>query len=106
MTRSRQDFLTTRFEPPGDSLEAAVARIQAEVLGIDRMGRADSFFDFGGTSMDAIKICARIEAEVGYQAPPHWLLENDVLADLVRRIRAEARKCTPSGTVASRAEAG
>jgi acyl carrier protein len=106
VTRSRQDFLTTRFEPPGDSLEAAVARIQAEVLGVDRMGRTDSFFDFGGTSMDAIKICARIEAEAGYRTPPNWLLENDVLADLVLRIRAEAPTCTPSGAAAGQAEAG
>jgi acyl carrier protein len=69
------------------------------------MGRTDSFFDFGGTSMDAIKICARIEAEAGYQMPPHWLFENDVLADLVLRISSEAQSYTAPGTGTIAAEA-
>lgn len=90
MSKSRQDFLTTEFKAPVGSLEVSVARIQAEVLGIDRMGRTDSFFDFGGTSMDAIKISALLEAEAGYQMPPQWLFENDVLADLVLRLISEA----------------
>jgi acyl carrier protein len=93
VTKCRQDYVTADFKPPAGALEMAVARIQAEVLGFDRMGRSDSFFDLGGTSMDAIKICARIEAEVGYQMPPQWLFENDVLADLVHRIASEAQFC-------------
>lgn len=93
MIKKRHDYLTTEFEAPATSLEAAVARIQTEVLGFDRMGRTDSFFDLGGTSMDAIKICARLEAELGYQTEPHWLFENDVLTDLVLRITSEAQVC-------------
>lgn len=105
MSKRRQDFLTTDFQPPANSLEASVARIQAEVLGVDRMGRSDSFFDFGGTSMDAIKVCAEIEDETGYQVPPHWLFENDVLADLVLRIGSEAQSYTASSTATIQAEA-
>jgi acyl carrier protein len=89
VVKCREDFLTTEFVAPVGALEVSVSRIQAEVLGVDRMGRADSFFDFGGTSMDAIKISARIEAETGYRIPPHWLFENDVLTDLALRISSE-----------------
>jgi acyl carrier protein len=71
-------------------LETSVAQIGAQVLQVDRMSRSDSFFDFDATSMDALKICARIEAEAGYQVPPFWVFETDVLADLVSRIEAEA----------------
>jgi acyl carrier protein len=73
-------------------LETSVARIEAQVLQVDRIGRSDSFFDFDATSMDALKVCARIEAEAGYRVPPQWLFESDVLADLVSRIEAEAER--------------
>jgi acyl carrier protein len=82
----------TGFEQPVGRLETSVARVVAQVLQVDRIGRSDSFFDFDATSMDALKICAGIEAEVGYRVPPHWLFESDVLADLVSRIEAEAER--------------
>ena len=80
------------FEQPAGWLETSVARIEAQVLQVDRIGRSDSLFDFDATSMHALQICARIEAETGYRVPPHWLFESDVLADLVSRIEAEAER--------------
>jgi acyl carrier protein len=91
MNRHRDDFLDSGFEQPVGWLETSVARIGAQVLQVDRIGRSDSFFAFDVTSMDAMKICAGIETEAGYQVPPHWLFETDVLADLVSRIEAAAR---------------
>lgn len=90
MIRHRDDLLDSGFEQPVGWLETSVARVAAQVLQVDRIGRSDSLFDFDATSMDALKICARIEAEAGYQVPPHWLFESDVVADLVTRIEAEA----------------
>jgi len=90
--RCRDELLDSEFESPAGWLEISVARIGAEVLGVDRMGRSDSFFDFDATSMNALQICARIEAEAGYQVPPHWLFETDVLAELASRIEAAAAR--------------
>ena len=90
MNRHRDELVDSGFEQPVGWLETSVARIGAQVLRVDRIGRSDSFFDFDATSMDALKICAGIEAEAGYRVPPHWLFETDVLADLVSRIEAEA----------------
>jgi acyl carrier protein len=90
VNRHRDDFVDGGFEQPVGWLETSVAEIGAQVLQVDRIGRSDSFFDFDATSMDALKICARIEAEMGYRVPPHWLFENDVLADLVSRIETES----------------
>lgn len=90
MIRHRDDLLDNGFEQPEGWLETSVAQVAAQVLQVDRIGRSDSLFDFDATSMDALKICARIEAEAGYRVPPHWLFESDVLADLVSRIEAEA----------------
>lgn len=90
MIRHRDDLLDNGFEQPEGWLETSVAQVAAQVLQVDRIGRSDSLFDFDATSMDALKICARIEAEAGDRVPPHWLFESDVLADLVSRIEAEA----------------
>jgi len=92
----RHELVDSEFDQPVGWLETSVAEIEAQVLRVDRFGRSDSFFDFDGTSMDAIEICTRIEAEVGYRVPLHWLFENDVLSDLVRRIQAEAEPVGPT----------
>ncbi|HUC59876.1 MAG TPA: phosphopantetheine-binding protein [Streptosporangiaceae bacterium] len=91
MIRHRPDLVDDEFEPPADGLEQSIAAIAAQVLQVDLIGRSDSLFDFDATSMDALHICAMIEAESGYQVPPHWLFETDVIADLADRIKAEAR---------------
>ena len=90
MSAYRHDVMDSPFEQPDGGLETSIARIAAEVLQVDRIGRSDSLFDFDATSMNALQLCARIEAETGYQVPPHWLFETDVVADLASRIEAEA----------------
>ncbi|GIM91829.1 phosphopantetheine-binding protein [Paractinoplanes toevensis] len=88
MTTARELSVDSPFEAARTPLEASVARILAEVLEIDRFGRTDSFYDFGGTSLQAIRVCARIEAETGRRVQPGWLLEHDVLADFAARVEA------------------
>jgi acyl carrier protein len=92
VTRRRAELLDSQFEPPAGSLETAVARIAADVLGVDQIGRSDSFFDFDATSMNVLQICARIETEIGYQIPPHLIFENDVLADLASWVELAAAR--------------
>ncbi len=90
MPESREQFVDTEFEAPRDPLESLVAKIQAEVLDIDRVGRSDSFYDFGGTSLQAIRICARVERDIGCKALPVWLFESDILSDFVQRLDGAA----------------
>lgn len=90
MTETREELIDTDYEPPKGPLETTVARITAEVLGIDRIGRADSFYDFGGTSLQAIRICTRIERETGRQARPDWLFDTDILSEFASRLESPA----------------
>jgi acyl carrier protein len=92
MSKCREDFVDIPFEAPEGELEQDVAGIVAEVLEVDRVGRTDSFYDFGGTSLQAIRICARIESKLGLKALPLWFFSNDVLHDFVQEIRAQAEK--------------
>jgi len=89
MSESREQFLDRAFEEPRGDLEQSIVRIIAGVLNIDRVGRMDSFYDFGGTSLDAIRICARLETELGCQARPVWLFTSDVVADFAHKVQTE-----------------
>jgi acyl carrier protein len=89
MSESRGQFVDHAFEEPHGEVEQSVARIIADVLDVDRVGRMDSFYDFGGTSLQAIRICARVEAELGYQAQPTWLFKSDVVADFASKLQSE-----------------
>jgi acyl carrier protein len=89
MSESRKRFVDHLFEKPCGEVEQSVARIIADVFDIDHVGRMDSFYDFGGTSLEAIRICARVESELGYQAQPDWLLTSDIVADFASKLQAE-----------------
>jgi acyl carrier protein len=84
----RESFTDVSFESPQGSLEEAIAAIQAEILDVDRVGRSDSFYDLGGTSLQAMRICARVERDLGVRALPVWLFDADVLSDFAERVAA------------------
>jgi Phosphopantetheine attachment site len=92
MAELRENFTDREFQAPEGPLETSVANIFAEVLGVDRIGRSDSFYDFSGTSLQGIRICARIDLETGYQATPVLLFEADDVADFVKRMAGEGRR--------------
>ncbi len=54
---------TVPFVPPGTGTERAVAALWREILGIDRAGLNDDFFDSGGHSLSATRLLARIRAQ-------------------------------------------
>ena len=51
---------STGYVPPRTETEAALARVWAEVLGLDRVSVEDDFFDLGGHSMLATQVVARL----------------------------------------------
>lgn len=73
--------------PAADELEQRLASIIAGVLDVERVGRQDSFFELGGASMEAIRVCARVERELGCVVEPVWLLENDELGAFIDKVR-------------------
>lgn len=83
MTQRREEFTDIPYRAPAEPFACAVARIMADVLGVDRVGLDDSFYDFGGTSIQAIRICVRVEQETGHALTPVLLFEHEVLADLL-----------------------
>lgn len=53
---------TGAYVGPRNELEAVVAEVFGRVLGADRVGVHESFFDLGGTSLSAVKLAAQLSA--------------------------------------------
>lgn len=51
-----------RYRAPADVVEETLAGIYAQVLGLDRVGVDDSFFDLGGDSILSMQVVARARA--------------------------------------------
>ncbi|HYR10534.1 MAG TPA: AMP-binding protein, partial [Longimicrobium sp.] len=69
------------YEAPLGEVEAALAGIWAEVLGVDRVGRWDHFFELGGHSLLAIKLIERMR-RAGLYTDVRTLFTTPVLAEL------------------------
>jgi thioesterase domain-containing protein/acyl carrier protein len=60
-------FTATPFEAPQTPTEEIIAGIYAQVLGVDRVGVDDSFFDLGGDSLSAMRAVAAINTTLDTQ---------------------------------------
>ncbi|HEU4885442.1 MAG TPA: amino acid adenylation domain-containing protein, partial [Longimicrobium sp.] len=69
------------YEAPLGEIEAALAGIWAEVLGVERVGRRDNFFELGGHSLLAIKLIGRMR-QAGLHTEVRALFTTPVLAEL------------------------
>ncbi|HEV3049578.1 MAG TPA: amino acid adenylation domain-containing protein, partial [Longimicrobium sp.] len=74
-------FSRRSYEAPLGEVEAALAEIWGEVLGVERVGRWDHFFELGGHSLLAIKLIERMR-RAGLHTDVRTLFTTPVLADL------------------------
>ncbi|MEM8930360.1 MAG: amino acid adenylation domain-containing protein [Acidobacteriota bacterium] len=70
---------------PRDPVEAALAELFAEVLGVDRVGIRDAFLDLGGDSIQAIQLAARGHRR-GLRFTPEQLFEAPTVEALARLV--------------------
>ena len=82
------------FEAPHGGIEDDLASIWADLLGADRVGRQDHFFDLGGHSLLAVRLMGRIRQTWGLDLPLQTLLVHPTLsafAAVIVRGESEAR---------------
>ncbi|MEE2035414.1 non-ribosomal peptide synthetase, partial [Rhodococcus chondri] len=95
-------FEARAFRAPSTPVEEAVASVFAEVLGVERVGVDDDFFDLGGNSLVATQVAARLGAALDTTVPVRELFESPTVGALASRLDGRAggrgRKPLTSGT--------
>ncbi|HEV8558082.1 MAG TPA: non-ribosomal peptide synthase/polyketide synthase [Actinophytocola sp.] len=74
------------YVAPRNATEQALAAIWSEVLGLDRIGVEDNFFDLGGDSILSIGVTSRIRAVLGKPLSPRQLFDTPTITGLAGTI--------------------
>ncbi|HYN83949.1 MAG TPA: phosphopantetheine-binding protein, partial [Pyrinomonadaceae bacterium] len=83
---------------PRTPVEAEVAGVWAEVLGVGQVGVFDDFFELGGHSLLAARMMSRIEQVFGVKPSLRQLFESPTVAELARLVE-EKRGESAAGEV-------
>ena len=67
---------------PRSEIETTIAAIWGELLGIERIGRDDDFFDLGGHSLLAVQFINRLRKRTGKMLPLAAMLDRPTIARL------------------------
>ncbi|MBD3305027.1 AMP-binding protein, partial [candidate division KSB3 bacterium] len=86
----RRPAVDVPYAAPRNATEQQLASIWADVLGLERVGIQDHFFDLGGDSIQAMRILAQVEHTIGTLLPTSVLLEAPTIARLATRLHADA----------------
>jgi amino acid adenylation domain-containing protein len=73
---------------PRSAVEAALMAIWTEVLGVERVGVHDNFFDLGGHSLLGTQVVVRVRTALGVELPLRSLFEAPTVAALAERVEA------------------
>jgi acyl transferase domain-containing protein/acyl carrier protein len=84
----RPDLLAP-YIPPGTPLQASIADLWQQYLGLDQVGIDDPFFDLGGNSLVGVSMVRRLERELGLTLPPSLLFERPTVRELAAALDEE-----------------
>ncbi|WP_051845824.1 non-ribosomal peptide synthetase [Streptomyces sp. NRRL F-5053] len=71
------------YVAPGDDAEETLTRIWSEVLGVERVGTRDNFFDLGGDSILSIQVVAKAR-QAGFELSSKDVFARQTVAELAR----------------------
>ncbi|WP_431236964.1 amino acid adenylation domain-containing protein [Mycolicibacterium aichiense] len=83
------------YRAPTSLTEEILAGIFAQVLGVERVGIDDSFFDLGGDSLLAMRLIAAVNASLDASIAVRALFEAPTIAQLAPRIEGDEGGAAP-----------
>ncbi|QSQ54056.1 non-ribosomal peptide synthase/polyketide synthase [Xanthomonas translucens pv. undulosa] len=92
------------YAPPEGELEPLLATLWSELLGVEQIGRHDSFFALGGHSLLAVRLISRIRTSLGLELPLATLFAQPRLADLAQALLHAATSTLPPIVPADRSK--
>jgi acyl carrier protein len=84
--------LETPYGAPSTRFEIELANIWAEVLGLDRVGIHDNFFDLGGHSLTATRVVSQVIKKFQLEIPLQSLFVAPTVAEMAAVIEAHRGK--------------
>ncbi|MDF0523484.1 phosphopantetheine-binding protein, partial [Bradyrhizobium yuanmingense] len=98
-------YARAAYEAPQGAVETALARIWAELLGLERVGRHDHFFELGGHSLLAVQVSSRLSQAVGVELPLSTLFATPVLADFAASLGRPHEVAVPANLITEQSTA-
>ncbi|MEW8957482.1 condensation domain-containing protein, partial [Clostridium sp.] len=80
------DLSLTEYEAPRNEVEETLTKIWSEILGVEKVGINDNFFDLGGHSLKATILMAKIHKELNKEVPLKELFKSPTIKDLNKYI--------------------
>ena len=84
-----------RYRAPASAVEEVLAGIYARVLGVERVGVDDSFFELGGDSLSAMRLVAAINTGLDAGLAVRALFDAPTVAQLAPRIGGDGGGLEP-----------
>ncbi|MBD2441551.1 bifunctional 2-polyprenyl-6-hydroxyphenol methylase/3-demethylubiquinol 3-O-methyltransferase UbiG, partial [Nostoc sp. FACHB-110] len=79
--------LSTGLVLPRNPIEAQLARIWSEILGVERIGVNDNFFELGGHSLLATQVLSEINSAFGLKLSIQTMFESPTVAGIAAYIK-------------------
>ncbi len=80
------EYTAGRYRAPTTAIEEILAGLYAQVLGLERVGVDDSFFELGGDSLSAMRVIAAINTGLDAGLAVRTLFDAPTVAQLAPRI--------------------
>ncbi|MFI9511284.1 amino acid adenylation domain-containing protein [Nocardia sp. NPDC052566] len=87
------------YREPTSSQERLLASLFAEILGVDRVGADDSFFDLGGHSLLVLRLIRRVRTVLGVELAIRTVFENPTVAGLSGHLGDDGQDSDPLALV-------
>ncbi|WP_053507332.1 non-ribosomal peptide synthetase [Xanthomonas oryzae] len=84
------------YQPPEGERETLLAALWSELLGVEHVGRHDSFFALGGHSLLGVQLISRLRSALGIELPLATLFAHTRLADLAGALAHAAPSALPA----------
>ncbi len=95
VTRTANEIKELDYIAPSTDAEREIAGVWAEVIGLERVGANQNFFDLGGTSLMLEHVQVRLEATLDRQLPLTTLFQHPTVGSLAASLE-EPMRSTPS----------
>ncbi len=83
------------YRAPRTPQEETLCSLMAEVLGAERVGIDDDFFELGGDSLAATRLTSRIRKTLGVSVPIRDIFQSRSIAELSRTVKNATRSSRP-----------